>query len=493
MEAVIPSSGLPRGSLALLTDLYELTMACAYWKSGTTEKEAAFHLAFRQAPFEGGFTVACGLAAVIDYLSALRFEQSDLEYLATIPGRDGRPLFEKAFLDYLRDLRWSCDVDAVPEGTVVFPQEPLLRVQGPILQAQIVETAVLNFLNFQSLIATKAARVCLAAQGDPVIEFGLRRAQGIDGGVTATRAAYVGGCAGTSNVLAGKMYHIPVAGTHAHSWVLSFDSELESFVAYAKAQPNNCIFLVDTYNSIEGIKHAIEVGRKLNQQGHELAGIRLDSGDLAFLSVKARQLLDEAGFGKAAILGSNDLDEHIIDSLKQQGATITLWGVGTKLVTAYDQPALGGVYKLSAIREPGGGWQHKVKLSEQAAKTTNPGILQVRRFRSGNEFVSDAIYDLLSPVPSEFTIVDPLDLTRRKHIAADAVGEDLLVPIFRSGKPVYDSPALDQIRARVQQQLAMFHPGVKRFVNPHQYPAGLELGLHELKTKLILKTRRGTQ
>src|SRR5262249_8885564 len=335
--------------------------------------------------------ICCGLAAAIDYLQHLRFETADLRYLSTISGVDKKPLFPPPFLDYLRDLRWSCDVDAVPEGTAVFPHEPLLRVQGPLLQAQFVETALLNFLNFPSLIATKAARICLAAQGDPVIEFGLRRAQGIDGGLTATRAAYIGGCAGTSNLLAGKMYHIPVAGTHAHSWGLSFDSELEAFAAYANAQPNNCIFLVDTYNSLAGIKHAIEVGRELRQQGHDLGGIRLDSGDLAFLSIKARQMLDEAGFARTAILGSNDLDEHIIDSLKQRGSTITLWGVGTRLVTAYDQPALGGVYKLSAIREPGNGWQHKLKLSEQAAKTTNPGILQVRRFRSGEEYVGDAI------------------------------------------------------------------------------------------------------
>src|SRR5260221_3585777 len=295
MEPTHPVSRQLGASLALLADLYELTMACAYWKSGTTGKEAAFHVAFRQAPFEGGFTVACGLAAVIDYLRTFRFERADLDYLATIPGTDKRPLFERTFLDYLGDLSWSCDVDAVPEGTIVFPHEPLLRVQGPILQAQIVETAILNFLNFQSLIATKAARVCLAAQGEPVIEFGLRRAQGIDGGLTASRAAYIGGCAGTSSLLAGELYGIPVAGTHAHSWVLSFDSELEAFDAYGKAQPNNCVFLVDTYNTLPGIKNAIEAGRKLREQGHELAGIRLVSGDLAFLSIQARQLLDEAG------------------------------------------------------------------------------------------------------------------------------------------------------------------------------------------------------
>lgn len=476
-------------STALLTDLYELTMACAYWKSGTATKEAAFHLSFRKAPFNSGFTIACGLEAVINYLSAWRFDASDLEYLSSIKGIDKKPLFEPAFLEYLDGLRWSCDADAVPEGTVVFPQEPLLRVQGPILQAQIVETALLNFVNFQSLIATKAVRICLAARGEPVIEFGLRRAQGVDGGLTATRSAYIGGCAGTSSLLAGKLFGIPVSGTHAHSWVLSFDSELEAFREYAKALPNNCIFLVDTYDSLEGIRHAIEVGKQLRVEGHELAGIRLDSGDLAFLSIEGRKLLDEAGFNKTPILGSNDLDEHIIASLKQQKAAISLWGSGTKLVTGYDHPALGGVYKLSAVREPGGPWQLKVKLSEQTAKITNPGILQVRRFHSGAEFVGDAIYDLSSPVPREFTIVDPLDLTRRKRIAPDTASEELLVPIFRNGQLVYQPPSLEQIRQQVQRQLAMLHPGIKRLVNPHQYPAGLELSLHQLKTQLILKAR----
>jgi nicotinate phosphoribosyltransferase len=350
-------------SLALLTDLYELTMACAYWKSGTAEREAAFHLAFRKPPFNGGFTVACGLAAAIEYLNRWRFSEDDLDYLAGIPGRDKQPIFARAFLDYLHKLRFTCDVDAVPEGTVVFPHEPLLRVQGPMLQAQLIETAVLNFLNFQSLVATKAARICLAAQGDPVIEFGLRRAQGVDGGLTASRAAYVGGCVSTSNVLAGKKYGIPVAGTHAHSWVLSFESEAQAFAAYAQAMPNNCVFLVDTFNSLDGVRQAVEAGRQLRRQGHELAGIRLDSGDLAFLSLEARKILDAAGFANTAILASNDLDEYLIASLKQQGAAVNTWGVGTKLATAYDQPALGGVYKLSALRRPDGVWEPKVKLS----------------------------------------------------------------------------------------------------------------------------------
>jgi nicotinate phosphoribosyltransferase len=483
VAAIAPSS------LALLTDLYQLTMACAYWKSGTADKEAAFHLTFRNSPFEGGYTIASGLESAINWLKAFRFSDSDLSYLATIPGRDRQPLFEEKFLDYLKGFQLTCDVDAMAEGTVVFPHEPMVRVQGPLLQAQLLETPLLNFLNFQSLIATKAARICSAARGEPVIEFGLRRAQGIDGGLTASRAAYVGGCAGTSNVLAGKTFGIPVSGTHAHSWVMSFDSEKHAFKEYARAMPNNCVFLVDTYDSLEGVHHATEVGKELRQQGSELVGIRLDSGDLTYLSKEARKILDEGGFPDAVIVASNDLDEHIIESLKSQRATINVWGVGTRLVTAYDQPALGGVYKLSAIRNPGSAWEQKVKLSEQAAKTTNPGILQVRRFRTEHEFLGDAIYDLELGLPSEPTIVDPLDSTRRKHFGAESAHEDLLVPIFRKGNLIYALPTLEEIRTRVQQQLALLHPGIKRSVNPHQYPAGLELRLHELKTKLILKAR----
>src|SRR5262245_48739809 len=277
----------------LLTDLYQLTMACAYWKEGIHEREAAFHMSFRTPPFHGGFTIACGLAEVVAYLQALRFDDSDLAYLATLSGADGKRLFDPDFLEYLRALRFVCDVDALPEGTVVFPHEPLLRVQGPILQAQLIETALLNCINFQTLIATKAARICLAARGEPVVEFGFRRAQGVDGGMTATRAAYVGGCAGTSNVLAGKIYGIPVRGTHAHSWVLAFNNELEAFQAYAQAMPANSTFLVDTYDTLQGVRHAVEVGKELRRHGHELAGIRLDSGDLAFLSIQARRILDE--------------------------------------------------------------------------------------------------------------------------------------------------------------------------------------------------------
>jgi len=486
MKAMLPNQGCAG---ALLTDLYQLTMACAYWKAGKPDQEAVFELFFRKPPFQCGFTVAAGLAAAIDFLAVFRFTDDDTAFLGTQRGNDGQPLFSDRFLDYLKALRFAGDVHAIPEGTVVFPQEPLLRIQGPILQCQLLETAMLNFLNFQSLVATKAARICLAARGEPVLEFGLRRAQGVDGALAASRAAYIGGCDATSNVLAGKLYGIPVRGTHAHSWVMCFDDEREAFQAYAEAMPNNCIFLVDTYDTLEGVRHAVEVGRWLRERGHEMVGIRLDSGDLAWLSVEARRILDEAGFPKAAIVATNDLDEHIISSLKDQGATINVWGVGTRLVTAYDQPALGGVYKLGAVRDKDGHWNYKVKLSEQTAKTNNPGIHQVRRFRSDQEFIADGIYDVERGAPENFTVVDPLDPTRRKHLAPGTACEDLLVPIFQHGRQVYQSPALGEIRRRTQSQLARFHSGVKRFVNPHQYPVGLELGLHELKTELVLRAR----
>jgi nicotinate phosphoribosyltransferase len=486
MNAMLPNHGCAG---ALLTDLYQLTMAYGYWKSGKANQEAVFELFFRKPPFQCGFTLAAGLAPAIDFLGAFCFTDEDTAFLRTLKGNDDQPLFENGFLDYLKALRFACDVHAIPEGTVVFPQEPLMRIQGPILQCQLLETAMLNLINFQSLVATKAARVCLATQGEPVLEFGLRRAQGVDGALAASRAAYIGGCDATSNVLAGKLYGIPVRGTHAHSWVMSFDDEREAFLAYAKALPNNCVFLVDTYDTLEGVRRAVETGRWLREHGHEMTGIRLDSGDLAWLSVEARKILDEAGFPKAVIVASNDLDEHIISSLKEQGAKINVWGVGTKLVTAYDQPALGGVYKLGAIRGKDGRWDYKVKLSEQTVKISNPGIHQVRRFRSEKEFIADGIYDVGRGAPETFTVVDPSDPTRRKHLAPGTAFEDLLVPIYKGGQRVYQTPPLADIRKRAQSQLAMFHPGVKRFVNPHQYPVGLELGLHDLKTDLILRAR----
>lgn len=468
----------------LLTDLYQLTMAAAYWKSGMSRREAVFHLFFRHHPFRGGFTIACGLHDAIAWLERFHFTAEDLDYLAGVPGRDRRPLFDSKFLDHLGALELRCDIDAIPEGTVVFPHEPLVRVQGPIIHCQLLETALLNFINFQTLIATKAARICLAARGDPVIEFGLRRAHGADGALSAARAAFAGGCVGTSNVLAGKIHGIPVSGTHAHSWVMAFESELDAFHAYADAMPGNCVLLVDTYNTLEGVRHAIETGRRLRASGHDLAGIRVDSGDLAWLSQQARQLLDAARFEKTAIVASNDLDEHVIASLKEQGAAINVWGVGTRLATAFDEPALGGIYKLSAVREPGGPWMPRLKLSEEAAKRSTPGIHQVRRFSLGGEFVGDAIYDVTAAIPDEWTIVDPVEPTRRKTVPREAGGEELVIPIFREGRRAYDPPPLAAVRERTQQQLAALSPEIKRLLNPPQYPAGFELGLHEARERL---------
>lgn len=477
-------------SFALLTDLYQLTMSYGYWKSGKADQEAVFNLFFRKNPFHGGFTIACGLEYIIDYLNNFCFHQEDLEYLATLTGNDNKPLFEKGFLDYLANLKFSCDVDAIPEGSVVFPHEPMIRISGPIIQCQILETPLLNIINFQSLIATKAARVAKAANGEPVLEFGLRRAQGIDGGLAASRAAYIGGASATSNVLAGKLFGIPVKGTHAHSWIMAFDSEQEAFDAYAHVMPNNCVFLVDTYDTLEGVKHAIETGIQLRKAGHEMAGIRLDSGDLAYLSIEARKLLDEAGFEKAVIVASNDLDENIIISLKDQGAKINVWGVGTKLVTAFDQPALGGVYKLSAIKGKDGKWNYKVKLSEQSIKVSNPGILQVRRYFNRKEYVGDMIYNIENFSSSQDpVIVDPLDMTKRKKMGKELAWKDLLVPIFRKGTQVYKVPSIHEVKANVQNDLSMFHEGLKRFLNPHTYPVGLELSLFNYKTDLILRIR----
>jgi nicotinate phosphoribosyltransferase len=484
-------SRLYRPSLALLTDFYELTMAFAAWKSGVARRETVFTLSFRSAPFESGFTVAAGLAHAVDLVEHLRFDGEDLAFLAAQRGSDGAPLFERGFLEALRTLEVDLDVDAVPEGTVVFPHEPLVRVKGPVIPCMLLETALLAVVNFQTLVATKAARVCLATRGEPVVEFGMRRAQGIDGGLAASRAAYLGGCAGTSNTLAARLYGIPARGTHAHSWVMLFDDEREAFLAYARALPGNCIFLVDTYATLEGVDHAIEAGRWLRSTGREMIGIRLDSGDLAYLSIEARRRLDAAGFPKAVILASNELDEHIVQSLKDQHATIAVWGVGTKLVTGQGEGALGGVYKLGAVRDgPDAPWRHRVKISEQAAKTTIPGILQVRRYRAeGGGFLADVIWDELGGLPSPSVIVDPLDLTRRREIPAGTPGEDLLVPVFRGGRRVYDPPPLEVSRRRTLEQLEGFHAGVKRFVNPHQFPVGLERGLYELRTRLVLEAR----
>lgn len=484
-------SSLYKHKLGLLTDLYQLTMACGYFREGLREAEGVFHLSFRREPFRGGYALACGLASAVELFEGFGFDDEDVAYLAGLKGADDRPLFQKDFLEHLRGMRFTCDVDAMEEGQVAFAHEPLLRIRGPLIQCQLLETPLLNCLNFETLIATKAARICLAARGEPVLEFGLRRAQGVDGAVSASRAAVVGGCDSTSNVLAGKLFGLPVKGTHAHSWIMCFEDELEAFRAYARAMPNNCIFLVDTYDTLEGVRHAAQVGRELAAEGHRLLGVRLDSGDLAYLSKEARRILDEAGFPEAQIVASNDLDETIITSLKQQGAAIGVWGVGTKLATAYDQPALGGVYKLSALRRPGQDWRHTLKLSEQAIKISTPGCLQVRRFHDGREPKGDLIFDEFQQAPLEkaCVMVDPLDDTRQKKMDCVLESEDLLKPIFRAGRRVYEPPTALQAREKARHELDRFHGGVKRLVNPHDYPVGLEESLYHLKRRLIREAR----
>lgn len=475
----------------LFTDLYQITMAYGYWKAGKVNDRAVFNLYFRKNPFQGGFTIVCGLEEVVAYLERFRFSEGDLEYLSGLPGADGKPLFDGEFLSYLKDMEFDCDIDAIPEGTLAFPDEPLIRVTGPIIQCQLLETALLNIVNFQSLIATKAARMRLVAPQDTLLEFGLRRAQGPDGGIMASRAAFIGGFDATSNVFAGKKYGIPVKGTHAHSWVMSFESEKESFEAYAESQPNNVILLVDTYDSLNGVKLAIEVGRQLEKDGHKLLGIRLDSGDLAYLSIESRKLLDESGFSETKIVASNDLDEYIMKSLKEQEARIDTWGVGTKLVTAHDQPALGGVYKLAAIRKSDGSWEYKLKLSEQTIKVSTPGILQVRRFMKDGVFRGDMIYNQEFPLDdSSARMIHPLDFTKQTAYGEDFSHEDLLVPIFRGGKQVYKLPSIGEIKSRVSSQLNSLQDGTLRFTNPHTYKVGLEKALFELKTSLILKNRK---
>jgi nicotinate phosphoribosyltransferase len=481
---------LYRDSLALLTDLYELTMSFGYWKAGMADRDSVFHVSFRQNPFGGGYTIACGLAYVIEYLEKFAFDRSDLDYLAVQKDRLGKPLFERGFLQHLAGLKLRCDVDAVPEGTVMFPQEPMLRIRGPLIQCQMLETALLNILNFQSLIATKAARVTLAAEGAPVLEFGLRRAQGIDGGVAASRAAYIGGCSATSNVLAGKLFGIPIAGTHSHSWVMAFPSEREAFKEYARIMPDNCIFLVDTYQTLSGVRHAAETGKELRARGSEMTGIRLDSGDLASLSIEARKILDAEGFPEAKIVASNEMDEYIIESLKHQGAKIDLWGVGTKLATAYDQPALGGVYKLSALRADGGDWEYKMKVSDHGAKTSTPGILQIRRFQRNGVNIADAIVEEGARPAGECVIVDPNDVSHKETIPTEAEHSDLLLPVIRGGKTIYVQPSLSEIRKKTAENLASFPPGIKRFIYPHLYPVGLELGLYRKKITLALRNAK---
>ena len=481
-------------NLTLLTDFYELTMMQAYFLSerrSGRRQEAVFDLFYRENPCGNGYAVAAGLAQVIEYIDELSFDNEALEYL------HGTGAFEEAFLEYLGGLAFTGDIHSVPEGTVIFPGEPILRVRAPLTQAQFIETAILNIMNHQSLIATKAARVCHAAAGDKVLEFGLRRAQGPDAGLYGARAAMIGGCFGTSNVLAGQKFDIPVRGTHAHSWIMSFDDELEAFRSYARLYPSACTLLVDTYDTLKsGIPNAIKVFGEMKAAGHGMAGcgIRLDSGDLAYLSKQARMMLDEAGFTGVFISASNDLDENLIAELKSQGAKITLWGVGTHLITSKEYPSFGGVYKMAALSTDGGPFVSKIKLSEDPAKVTNPGIKKVVRLydEKSGKMKADLIaleHESVSPA-RDLTIFDPIATWKRMTLrAGEFAVRELLMPVFSKGRRVYPEYSVTEICEYAKKERGTLWDEHKRLVRPQTMPVDLSQELYDLKTSMIKKLR----
>lgn len=473
-------------NLTMMTDLYELTMMNGYLRYGKDKNRACFDLFYRRRGDVTAYAVAAGLEQVIEYVQNLRFTQEDIEYLRSLA------IFDDAFLAYLSDFRFTGEILAVPEGTIVFPDEPILRVIAPIMEAQLLETALLNIINHQTLIATKAARVVQSARGDKVLEFGLRRAQGPDAGIYGARASIIGGCQATSNVLTGQLFGVPVGGTHAHSWVMSFEDELTAFRAYADVFPDNCLLLVDTYDTLgSGVPNAITVFKELRARGKEPVGIRLDSGDLAFLSRQARVMLDDAGFPNAKIFASGDLDEEVIWDLKAQGAAIDVWGVGTRMITSMDNPALGGVYKLSA-EEVDGTFVPRIKISENPAKITNPGVKQLYRFydrRSGK-----ALADLLALDEEDFSSGEPLEIfdpenTWKRMTLCDYRMRQLLVPVFENGELVYDSPALSEIAAYAKQEMETFWDEYKRLNRPHRYKVDLSQKLYDLKLQLLANRR----
>ena len=473
-------------NLTMMTDRYELTMMNGYLRYGKDKNRACFDLFYRRRGDVTAYAVAAGLEQVIEYVQNLRFTQEDIEYLRSLA------IFDDAFLSYLSDFHFTGEILAVPEGTIVFPDEPILRVIAPIMEAQLLETALLNIINHQTLIATKAARVVQSARGDKVLEFGLRRAQGPDAGIYGARASIIGGCQATSNVLTGQLFGVPVGGTHAHSWVMSFEDELTAFRAYADVFPDNCLLLVDTYDTLgSGVPNAITVFKELRARGKEPVGIRLDSGDLAFLSRQARVMLDDAGFPNAKIFASGDLDEEVIWDLKAQGAAIDVWGVGTRMITSMDNPALGGVYKLSA-EEVDGKFVPRIKISENPAKITNPGVKQLYRFydrRSGK-----ALADLLALDEEDFSSGEPLEIfdpenTWKRMTLCDYRMRQLLVPVFENGELVYDSPALSEIAAYAKQEMETFWDEYKRLNRPHRYKVDLSQKLYDLKLQLLANRR----
>lgn len=467
-------------NLTMLTDLYQLTMMYGYFKEGMQNNTGIFDLFFRPKE-DVEYAVMAGTESVVNYINAIHFSDEDIAYLRSLK------LFDESFLTYLKTFRFTGELYAMPEGTVVFPYEPLVRVRAPIMEAQLIETAILTFVNHQTLIATKASRICYSAQGDSVLEFGLRRAQGPDAAIYGARAAIIGGCNATSNVLTGQMFDIPVSGTHAHSWVQSFPDEVSAFRAYARVFPDSALLLVDTYDTLRsGVPNAITVFKELRAAGHEPVGIRLDSGDLAYLSKKARVMLDEAGFPKAKIAASSDLDEYLIRDLKTQGACISVWGVGTRLITSESNPALGGVYKMSG-EIVDGKLIPKIKISDNPEKVTNPGYKKVFRLYDKDNM---AIADLISlehetiDVSKPLRIFDPIQTYKRMTLTNFSARE-LLVPIFVDGKQVYQCPDIHEIAAYAKKELASMWDEYKRLLMPHTYKVDLSDALYDLKQKLL--------
>ncbi|MFR3729110.1 nicotinate phosphoribosyltransferase [Lacrimispora sp.] len=475
-------------NLTLLTDLYELTMMQGYFKEKDANETVIFDAFYRSNPSGNGYAISAGLEQVIEYINELSFNKDDVDYLKSTG------LFEEDFLDYLLKFKFSGDIYAIPEGTVVFPREPLIKVIAPIMEAQLIETALLTIINHQSLIATKTARVVYAAAGDGVMEFGLRRAQGPDAGIYGARAAIIAGCVGTSNVLAGKMFGVPIKGTHAHSWIMSFPDELTAFRNYAKLYPTSCILLVDTYDTLKsGVPNAIKVFKEMRDAGIPLSnyGIRLDSGDLAYLSKKAKRMLVEAGFPDAIISASNDLDETLINSLKIQGATINSWGVGTNLITSKDCPSFGGVYKLAAILDKKTGqFTPKIKLSENAEKITNPGNKEIKRIysRETGKIIADLIClsgEILKESDS-LLLFDPIETWKKTYLAPETYTiRDLMVQVFKGGECIYHSPAVMDIQEYCKKELNTLWEESRRLVNPHQVYVDLSKALWEMKNNLL--------
>lgn len=472
-------------NLTLLTDLYELTMMQGYFKTGNN-RTVIFDAFHRKNPCDGGYSISCGLDQVIDYIKNLHFSKEDINYLRSLN------IFDEDFLEYLSSFKFTGDIYAIPEGTVMFPKEPIVKVIAPIIEAQLIETAVLNIINHQSLIATKAARVCYAAKGDGIMEFGLRRAQGPDAGIYGARAAVIAGCVGTSNVLTGQMFNVPVKGTHAHSWIMSFPDEYTAFKTYADLYPNACILLVDTYDTLRsGVPNAIKVFKEMREAGIELKGygIRLDSGDLAYLTKKARTMLDAAGFEDAIISASSDLDEYLIDSLKTQGAQITSWGVGTNLITAKDNPAFGGVYKLAAVMGDDGKFIPKIKVSENSEKITNPGNKTVYRVYDADGMIkadlialADEKYDESEPL----LLFDPVETWKKTLLEpGEYTIREIMVPVFKEGKCVYTTPEVMDIQAYCKKELSTLWDESKRLINPQEVHVDLSRPLFDIKHKLL--------